>query len=71
MVDRDASRRAGRRFLRAITLSGLIYVNSAPCGQYNVGRKARESEMFDVILLAIGFAFFALCIAYTAACEKL
>jgi hypothetical protein len=50
---------------------GLIHVNSAPCGPCHAGRTARESEMLDAVLLAVGFAFFALCIGYVAACEKL
>jgi len=31
----------------------------------------RRLEMLDAIMLAIGFAFFALCIGYVVACEKL
>jgi hypothetical protein len=48
-----------------------MYVNSAPCGSCDAGRSAKESKMLDAILLMIGFAFFALCIGYVAACEKL
>jgi hypothetical protein len=32
---------------------------------------ARSSSMLDLILLAIGVAFFALSIAYVAACDRL
>jgi hypothetical protein len=31
----------------------------------------RRIEMLDTILLVVGSAFFALCIGYVAACEKL
>jgi hypothetical protein len=34
-------------------------------------RRTRSSEMLDVIMLAIGFAFFAVSIAYVYACEQL
>jgi hypothetical protein len=34
-------------------------------------RRARSSEMFDIIMLAIGFAFFAVSIAYVYACDQL
>jgi hypothetical protein len=34
-------------------------------------RRARSSEMLDVIMLAIGFVFFAVSIAYVYACDQL
>jgi hypothetical protein len=34
-------------------------------------RRTRSSKMLDVIMLAIGFAFFAVSIAYVYACEQL
>ncbi len=34
-------------------------------------RRARSSEMLDVIVLAIGFGFFAVSIAYVYACDQL
>jgi hypothetical protein len=33
--------------------------------------RARSSEMLDIIMLAIGFAFFALSIGYVYACDRL
>jgi hypothetical protein len=34
-------------------------------------RRARSSEMLDIIMLAIGFGFFAVSIAYVYACDQL
>jgi hypothetical protein len=35
-------------------------------------RSSREGfVMLDIVVLAIGFAFFGLCLAYTAACDRL
>jgi hypothetical protein len=34
-------------------------------------RRPRSSEMLDIIMLAIGFVFFAVSIAYVYACEQL
>jgi hypothetical protein len=33
--------------------------------------RARSSEMLDIIMLAIGLAFFALSIGYVYACDRL
>jgi|HubBroStandDraft_4_1064222.scaffolds.fasta_scaffold529341_1 hypothetical protein len=34
-------------------------------------RRARSSEMLDIIMLAIGLAFFTVSIAYVYACDRL
>jgi hypothetical protein len=48
--------------------SSRIHMPSAPTFRL---RRTRSSEMLDVIMLAIGFAFFAVSIAYVYACEQL
>jgi hypothetical protein len=35
------------------------------------GTTARGFNMLDIIMLAIGFAFFGLSLAYTSACDRL
>ena len=32
---------------------------------------AKEHAMFDIVLLALGLAFFVLSVAYTYACDRL
>jgi hypothetical protein len=34
-------------------------------------RRARSSKMLDIIMLAIGLAFFTVSIAYVYACDRL
>jgi hypothetical protein len=35
------------------------------------GPPAQEHPMLDILMLALGFGFFALAIGYTYACERL
>lgn len=35
------------------------------------GTQTRSNPMMDILMLALGFAFFALAIGYTYACERL
>jgi hypothetical protein len=42
-----------------------------PCPPTFSGRRARSSEMLDIIMLAIGVVFFALSIGYVYACDRL
>jgi hypothetical protein len=47
--------------------SSRIHMAGAP----RFHRRARSSEMLDIIMLAIGFVFFAVSIAYVYACDQL
>ena len=42
-----------------------------PCVSTFQLHRARSSEMLDIIMLAIGLAFFALSIGYVYACDRL
>jgi hypothetical protein len=42
-----------------------------PCVSTLRVHRARSSEMLDIIMLAIGLAFFALSIGYVYACDRL
>ena len=42
-----------------------------PCTHRFRLHRARSSEMLDIIMLAIGLAFFALSIGYVYACDRL
>jgi hypothetical protein len=42
-----------------------------PCASTLQLHRARSSEMLDIIMLAIGLAFFALSIGYVYACDRL
>jgi hypothetical protein len=40
----------------------------AACGAAGAGRR---TEMLDVVMLAVGFGFFALSVGYAMACDRL
>jgi hypothetical protein len=42
-----------------------------PCVSTFQLHRARSSEMLDIIMLAIGLAFFAVSIGYVYACDRL
>ncbi|UFW47903.1 MULTISPECIES: hypothetical protein [Bradyrhizobium] len=37
----------------------------------DIRRATRSNPMMDILMLALGFVFFALAIGYTYACERL
>jgi hypothetical protein len=59
-----------RRAAQEISLLDLRQPHAHPAVRPCTGRQ-RRIEMLDAIMLAIGVAFFALCIGYVVACEKL
>jgi hypothetical protein len=36
-----------------------------------ISSRNEENSMMDILMLALGFAFFALAVGYTYACERL
>jgi len=56
---------AGRAFF-------LIYVKCTPTGPCDPARAGGgEIEMLDVMMVVAGVAFFALSVAYVAACDRM
>ncbi len=49
----------------------LIHINFARRCRCHSDTAAKESEMLDTIFLVAGAVFFALAIAYVAACDRL
>ena len=60
--------------LGAVEMYSLLSTSSAGsprkcCSRYRDA--TRSNPMMDILMLALGFAFFALAIGYTYACERL
>jgi hypothetical protein len=50
---------------------GVIASSGSKAGTETVHGLARRIEMLDTFFLVAGMAFFAMAVAYVAACEKL
>lgn len=49
-------------------------IGAVPAGSRegpDIRRATRSNPMMDILMLALGFVFFALAIGYTYACERL
>jgi hypothetical protein len=49
----------------------LIYVTGRRIADDKVQRFGKETGMLDAVMLISGVAFFAIAIAYVAACERM
>ena len=52
-----------------LTPSSRIYMQEVPI--FRLRQRARSIAMMDIVMLALGFAFFAVSIGYVYACDRL
>ena len=59
------------RPLRTLVQINVVASKQTLADSGAVGAEKRNTEMLDIIMLAIGLGFFALSIGYTMACDQL